>query len=164
MKERKVPHISYEMIQEMTNSIYFNRGESYQKSGMVKKGWIIEDGIKAKVRGSYKPYYLVEMNVSDTMELTGRCTCPIGFGCKHCVAACLQYISEPNSFIRLDSQNFLRPEVLKEEYKKKVKIQKEYELNSISVEDWVSSLPLEILRTKFIELWNYFAPNIFKDF
>ena len=163
MKGKKIPQISYEMIQEMTNPTYFYRGESYQRSGMVKKGWIIEDGIKAKVRGNYKPFYLVEIIVSETMELTGRCTCPVDFGCKHSVAACLQYISEPEFFIRLNPQNFSSPVVLKEENKKKLKVQKEYELNSMSVQDWVSSLPLEVLKSKFIEFWNYFAPNIFKD-
>ena len=72
MNEKDIPQILYEMIQEITNPTYFNRGESYYKSRMVKKGWIIEDGIKAKVRGNYKPYYLVEIIVSDTMRLKGR--------------------------------------------------------------------------------------------
>jgi len=40
------------MIQEITNLIYFNRGESYYKSKMIKKVWIIENNVKAKVRGN----------------------------------------------------------------------------------------------------------------
>ena len=163
MKENEFPPISYEMIQEITNPTYFNRGQSYQRSGMVKKGWIIENGIKAKVRGNYNPYYLVEINVSDTMELTGRCTCPVGFGCKHSVAACLQYLYEPDFFIKLKSYKSSHPEVSEEKYLDKIEIQEELGLNTVSVQDWVSSLPPEVLKTKFIELWNHFAPTIFKD-
>jgi len=38
MKENDGPNISYEMISEMTNSIYFQRGEEYQSWGMVTQG------------------------------------------------------------------------------------------------------------------------------
>ena len=163
MNEKELPRLSYEMIQNITNPTYFQRGEEYQKSGMVNKGWIIEDGIKAKVRGNYKPYYLVEIIITDTMELTGRCTCPVGFGCKHSVAGCLQFLYEPEFFIRLDSQKSSSTDLSEQQTKKKLKVPKEYELKSISVQDWVSTLPPEVLKSKFIELWENFAPNTFKN-
>ncbi len=163
MREKDIPQISYEMIQEITNPTYFNRGESYYKSSMVKKGWITEDGIKAKVIGNYKPYYLVEITVSDTMELTGRCTCQVGFGCKHSIAACLQYLYEPEFFIKIDSYKSSDLEADSSRKRKRINVRKEYELNSFSIQNWVSSLPLEILKKKFIELWNHFAPKLFKD-
>jgi len=164
MKEKDIPQISYEMIQEITNPMYFNRGESYYKSRMVKKGWIIEDGIKAKVRGNYKPYYLVEITVSDTMKLRGKCTCPIGFGCKHSVAACLQYLYEPEFFInKIGDQELSHLKGFKEKEKENIIVPKNYELNPISVQEWVSTLPIEVLKTRFIDLWNRFAPTIFKN-
>lgn len=105
MKETDGPMITYEMILEMTNSIYFQRGEEYQSWGMVRQGWIIDNGIKAKVAGNYKPYYLVQITLSDTMKLRGSCTCPVGFGCKHSVAACLQYLYKPKIFLRISILN-----------------------------------------------------------
>lgn len=164
MDETELPRLSYEMIKGITNPTYLYRGENYQRSGMVKKGWIIEDGIKAKVRGNYKPYYLVEINVSDTMKLRGKCTCPIGFGCKHSVAACLQFLYEPEFFInKIDTQKSSNLKVSKDNKKGKIKVPKDYELDPISVQEWVSTLPIEVLKTRFIKLWNRFAPTIFKN-
>ena len=112
MNEKKFGELSYEMIQDITNSTYFKRGEEYQKMGMVKKGWIFDDGIKAKVEGNYKPYYLIEVNISDKMKLNGSCTCPIGFGCKHIIATCLQFLYKPNFFLPIDSKKHFNQKTL----------------------------------------------------
>ncbi len=163
MKENDGPMISYEMILEMTNSIYFQRGEEYQSWGMVRQGWIIDNGIKAKVAGNYKPYYLVQITLSDTMKLEGSCTCPVGFGCKHSVAACLQYLYKPNTFKSIQTPEFSILERKQEEIENQIEIPEEYTLKPNSLNNWISSLSLESLKQKFIELWNHFSPNIFKD-
>ena len=163
MKEIDGPMISYEMILEMTNSIYFQRGEEYQSWGMVRQGWIIDNGIKAKVAGNYKPYYLVQISLSDTMKLRGSCTCPVGFGCKHSVAACLQYLYKPKTFKLIKASELSILEKRQEEIGNQIEIPEEYTLKPSSLNDWISSLPIESLKQKFIELWNHFSPNIFKD-
>ncbi len=129
MKKVEGPMITYEMIKGMTNSTYFQRGEEYQNCGMVKKGWIIVNGIKAKVKGSYKPYYLVSIFLSDNMRLRGSCTCPVGFRCKHCVAACLESLYKPRTFEivqSLETQSKKR----QEEFGEEIKIPEEYALNA----------------------------------
>ncbi|HEC39498.1 hypothetical protein LCGC14_0802250 [marine sediment metagenome] len=163
MKENDSPMISYEMILEMTNSIYFQRGEEYQSWGMVEKGWIIDNGIKAKVAGNYKPYYLVQITLSDTMKLRGSCTCPVGFSCKHSVAACLQYLYKPKTFKLIQSSEDSIIETRQKENGTQIEIPEEYALKPTSLNDWISSLLLESLKQKFIELWNHFSPNVFKD-
>jgi hypothetical protein len=163
MKETDCPMITYEMILEMTNSIYFQRGEEYQSWGMVRQGWIIDNRIKAKVAGNYKPYYLVQITLSDTMKLRGSCTCPVGFGCKHSVAACLQYLYKPKTFKLIQSSESSIPETRQEEIRNQIEIPEQYILKPTSLNDWISSLSLESLKQKFIELWNHFSPNIFRD-
>ncbi|HEA71072.1 MAG TPA: hypothetical protein ENH98_03995 [archaeon] len=163
MKENDGPIISYEMILEMTNSTYFQRGEEYQSWGMVEKGWIIDKGIKAKVAGNYKPYYLVHITLSDTMKLRGSCSCPVGFGCKHSVAACLQYLYKPKTFKLIQSSKDSIIEMRQKENGTQIEIPEAYALKPTSLNDWISSLSLESLKQKFIELWNQFSPNIFRD-
>lgn len=163
MIENDGPIISYEMILEMTNSVYFQRGEEYQSWGMVRQGWIIDNGIKAKVAGNYKPYYLVQITLSNTMKLEGYCTCPVGFGCKHSVAACLEYLYKPKTFKLIKASESSILERKQEEIGNQIEIPKEYALKPSSFNDWISSLSLESLKQKFIELWNHFSPKIFKD-
>ena len=113
--------------------------------------------------GDYKPYYLVQITLSDTMKLRGSCKCPVGFGCKHSVAACLQYLYKPKTFKLIQSSESSIPETRQEEIRNQIEIPEQYILKPTSLNDWISSLSLESLKQKFIELWNHFSPNIFRD-
>ncbi len=160
MSEKVYPVITHQMIINMTNSIYLERGKDYQKKGMVKQGWIIDNYIKAKVRGNCKSYYLVQIAMHNNNTITGNCTCPIGFSCKHCVAVCLQYLNYPEAFKNLSPSEF---PTLKEGFKQKedhIIISKEFKHKSMSVQTWISTLSVEELKRKFLELWNRFSPNL----
>ncbi len=156
-------HLTDKIIREMTNSASYERGRAYQKMGMVLKGWITDIGIRGKVSGSYKPYYLVDITVKNSSEITGNCTCPVGSDCKHCVAVCLQYLYHPNSFLELKSTRIdgFGKEFINDMEKL---IPKEMlKLDPISMNTFLDSLPLKNLKEKFLELWNYFAPETSKD-
>lgn len=146
------------MIHAITNATYFRRGENYQSSGSVISGWISENTIKAKVSGNCAPYYLVKISLTRNMRLTGSCTCPIGFGCKHTVATCLQYLYKPKFFKQKNVKKRSHETFLKGREFPLEEINGEGAGLNISIKEWIESLTLEQLRQKFIILWNEMIP------
>ncbi len=162
MIKSKLKQLTEEIIRKMTNPIYFERGENYQKQGMVIKGWITDTGIKAKVNGNYKTYYIVEIELDEQLKLRGNCTCPVSYGCKHCVAACLHYLAHPNYFLDLSSSNSNISIQKSLKIKKKLNIESKYKLETISIEKFIEFLTIEDLKSKFECLWKRFAPEKFE--
>jgi uncharacterized Zn finger protein len=69
------------------------RGLDYYESGMISSMTVSEDGIKAKVRGTYGEY---DVNIRvENGEIVSDCDCPYsGYGCKHKVAVLFKFIKE----------------------------------------------------------------------
>ncbi len=69
------------------------RGLDYYESRMISSMTVSEDGIKAKVRGTYGEYD-VSIRVENG-EIVSDCDCPYsGYGCKHKVAVLFRFIRE----------------------------------------------------------------------
>jgi superfamily II DNA or RNA helicase len=78
----------------------FRRGLGYFRKGMVLKAQIPADGrvVTGKVRGSYVSSYEQHIDISPTgrfVDISGSCSCPVGYNCKHVVAVLLQGLQEP---------------------------------------------------------------------
>ncbi len=79
----------------------YERGNDYFRRGMVSS---IEDRVRDKqvhlsstTLGSSAQQYSQQIIISDTalgLDIDGECSCPVGFNCKHVVAACLSYASQ----------------------------------------------------------------------
>ncbi len=80
----------------------FSRGESYFRRGMVSLVEIVSsEQITSEVRGSGRKSYtqtigMVFSKGRDLTALNGICSCPVGFNCKHVVAAMLTARDELN--------------------------------------------------------------------
>jgi uncharacterized Zn finger protein len=75
----------------------FARGENYFRRGYVHDLAAGDDGLTAQVSGTVE--YYVELWV-DEGDLLSACTCPLGVDdifCKHCVAAGLTWLADPNA-------------------------------------------------------------------
>src|ERR1700722_10901266 len=83
----------------------FERGRAYWRKGAVRDIEIKEDGylITARVRGTEPRPYKVTVSIAPGRPLKpggftrpyigSECSCPVGVGCKHAVAVCLQALA-----------------------------------------------------------------------
>lgn len=80
----------------MAGASAFNRGQTYQRQQRVSALDVLNHAIYAEVRGSSWRYYesCVELQHG---KLSGYCSCPVGYRCKHVVAVALQWLSEVNA-------------------------------------------------------------------
>ncbi len=81
-------------------SAYFMRGQAYFRKGMVLDVEISSEtslriSFRSEVEGSFNPYtqdIIISKKTSlSQLDIIGSCSCPVGYNCKHVVAACLQY-------------------------------------------------------------------------
>jgi SNF2 family DNA or RNA helicase len=89
-----------DIIKECGASFY-ERGKHYFDTGMVKLCKVTSEGalftqLNAAVDGSDKSPYKLNIRITWRSDFTsagieGSCSCPIGYNCKHVVAACLTY-------------------------------------------------------------------------
>ena len=89
-----------DIIKECGASFY-ERGKAYYESGLVDQCKVTSEGalftqLNATVEGSANSPYKQNIRIvwrSDyrSAEIEGSCSCPIGYNCKHIVAACLAY-------------------------------------------------------------------------
>jgi SNF2 family DNA or RNA helicase len=88
------------LIEEFKNNFpksYYQRGLDYYKRGKVKSFSSTETGvqrqvIKAVVTGSHEKDYSLEVVITrnlGVLRIAGHCSCPVGFNCKHVIAAVL---------------------------------------------------------------------------
>ncbi len=82
-------------------STYFSRGEAYFRDGRVLHVDIERSGqlktiFTSTVKGRGTPYtqeiVIKKHSVNSPLDVDGDCSCPVGYNCKHVVAACLEYM------------------------------------------------------------------------
>ncbi|MDQ6969112.1 MAG: SNF2-related protein [Mariprofundus sp.] len=85
-------------LKQAFSSTYFARGQAYFRQGMVLDVDVYEQArsivsFTAEVEGSFEPYtqdITIEQKSSmSPLGVKGYCSCPVGYNCKHVVAACL---------------------------------------------------------------------------
>ncbi len=88
----------YELKNYMSSND-FSRGNSYFKNSKVRMCLVKEDSdeklvLTGNVKGSYSSNYSQSIIISriGKLSITGNCSCPVGYNCKHVVAVCLEYI------------------------------------------------------------------------
>jgi len=100
-------------LKQAFTSTYFTRGHAYFRKGMVLG---VDDYAKSRlevsftseVEGRFEPYTqditIAQTDSIGALEVTGYCSCPVGYNCKHVVAACLQYQYECNQALHFSDQ------------------------------------------------------------
>ena len=85
-------------IKNYMSSSDFSRGQTYFTQGKVTQCFIKSDTynhlvLNGIVKGSYGSRYLqsIIINRVNNFTISGNCTCPVGYNCKHVVAVCLEY-------------------------------------------------------------------------
>ena len=77
----------------------FDKGRSYHREGAVRDLRADKGGQRliASVKGTRpRPYHVfVEIGNSDPVVLSGRCSCPVGWNCKHAAAVLLEALRNP---------------------------------------------------------------------
>jgi SWIM zinc finger len=84
----------------------FDKGLSYQQEGAVRDLRADKGGQRliASVRGTRsRPYHVfVEIEDSQPVSMTARCTCPVGWNCKHAAAALIEALRKPPPVQRVE--------------------------------------------------------------
>ncbi len=80
---------------------FYQRGKRYYAAGMVLQCRVGSEGalftqLNATVRGSDATPYKQNIRITwrsdySSADIEGTCSCPVGYNCKHVVAACLMY-------------------------------------------------------------------------
>jgi superfamily II DNA or RNA helicase len=89
-------HFHEAELQTALNPIYLDRGRQYQAQGRVLSTDLQKGGtlLAAMVRGSsqkvYKQIIRIERNRRGALEITGQCSCPVHYNCKHVAAALVE--------------------------------------------------------------------------
>ena len=96
--------ITQDMIKDNFSERTFNRGLDYYKKGYVIGPVILDNTLYARVIGSMETPYEVKAFIGNH-EIDTRCTCPVGYKCKHAVALLLNWVHEPSLFT--DSNKFI---------------------------------------------------------
>ena len=88
-------------LRYLCDDLYFERGRDYYKQGRVVGLEVEREAddlivFRAQVRGSggrvYGQFVRLQERRGD-LVLKGECSCPVGFNCKHVVAACFRYLN-----------------------------------------------------------------------
>ena len=93
MTEAGMLHITREMIQRAVSRNAFQAGAAYCDEGAVTALFLSRDGraLHATVQGSARRPYQQTIRLHETRggsaSISGTCTCPVGFNCKHVAAA-----------------------------------------------------------------------------
>ncbi len=103
-------------IREECGNRHYQRGLDYFNVGLVSSleyeeianGFIVHSVVKSSTRNSYKQR--IEVTLSDLFDtnIDGDCSCPVGFNCKHVVAACLQLQKTLESGVKTERKPDLR--------------------------------------------------------
>ena len=110
-------NIDHELIRQSFNTVTISRGLAYYNEGRVQSAvFNTQEGqYNARVSGSAKHIYFLSLFVQNN-KLTSVCSCPVGFQCKHGVAAALTIIASEkntgtpaNDSLKLSSVSLLDP-------------------------------------------------------
>lgn len=102
METRDIPWLTRESLRRAAGEQAFARGEEYLALGQVLSLAAWRDAVAAVVEGA-RPYRVLLRGGGDT-GLAARCDCPAADRagcCKHCVAAGLAYLREPERLDRV---------------------------------------------------------------
>jgi superfamily II DNA or RNA helicase len=86
---------------------FFARGKDYFERGLVKSVEILEEApdrvrLRSRVQGgkgrTYEQAIEIE-RLNDLIEISGTCSCPMDFDCKHVAAACLGYMAKASASV-----------------------------------------------------------------
>ncbi len=91
-------------IKQQFNHSYYQRGldyfyDEYVLDAEYKKtsnGWMIYSLVEGSIGNDYQQVIEVVQRRASGFKIIGHCSCPIGFNCKHVVAACLTLQDELN--------------------------------------------------------------------
>ncbi|WP_132309617.1 DEAD/DEAH box helicase [Martelella mediterranea] len=90
--------IDHEQIRRLFDAATFERGVAYARQGRVLSAESDEDGalISASVRGSGQKVYVQEIALARNYNgairtVSGDCSCPVGYNCKHVVAVIIDH-------------------------------------------------------------------------
>ncbi|MHC5349984.1 DEAD/DEAH box helicase [Metapseudomonas furukawaii] len=73
-----------------------SRGERYSREDRVRLLSLSDKGIETRCEGSGDHVYTQLIRLAPKgLGVVGRCSCPVGFNCKHCVAAILHLLDLP---------------------------------------------------------------------
>jgi hypothetical protein len=93
------PRLTKNAIRAWADERSFERGEEYHHSGDIFDPRREGDTLRARCHGSSGGPYRVEATLDGKGGiLTGRCSCPVGVGCKHLVALLLGWCERPETF------------------------------------------------------------------
>ncbi len=95
--------LTFNLLVEQMETSDFSRGLDYHRQGMVE--WvdlredtpqfcILESSTAGSYRKAYKQSIALESEGRGRVIIDGDCNCPVGFNCKHVVAACLTFIAQ----------------------------------------------------------------------
>ena len=96
--------ITRDMIKDSFSERTFYRGLEYYENGYVLGPVTLDNTLYAHVMGSMETPYEVKAFI-DNHDIDTRCTCPVGYKCKHAVALLLNCVHEPSLFT--DSNKFI---------------------------------------------------------
>jgi superfamily II DNA or RNA helicase len=82
---------------------FFAHGRDYVERGLVLSVQVLEETpewirLRSEVRGSSGQTYEQAIEIErqdDQVEISGTCSCPMDFDCKHVAAVCLSYMMQP---------------------------------------------------------------------
>ncbi|MBC2746075.1 MAG: hypothetical protein HF975_03550 [ANME-2 cluster archaeon] len=97
-------NITQDMIKDSFSERTFYRGLDYYENGYVIGPVILDNTLYARVIGTMETPYEVKAFINNH-KIDTKCTCPVGYKCKHAVALLLNWVHEPSSFI--DSNKFI---------------------------------------------------------
>ncbi|BCX81288.1 hypothetical protein MIT9_P0866 [Methylomarinovum caldicuralii] len=94
-------NLTYTKIRRLCDDLYFERGRDYYQQGRVISLEVEREAdnlivFRAQVRGSGGRVYGQFVRIQErygSLALKGECSCPVGYNCKHVVAACFRYLN-----------------------------------------------------------------------
>ncbi len=99
MSSNLLSKLSLERIRPWFDEGSFQRGSDYWKSGHVRRVKATEEGaelaVQSSVSGSRSLVYHQEIEVYEydgLVEVSGECSCPVSFNCKHVVSVLIELI------------------------------------------------------------------------
>ncbi len=103
---RRVVHITSNDILRNVSKVFYSRGRAYFQQGRVVSLEIVFEGedeveMLSSVTGSGGRIYNQEIAISTILRginIDAYCSCPVGYNCKHTIAACLKYQQQALDF------------------------------------------------------------------
>lgn len=132
-------HFTLDDLQQLTNLAAFKRGQAYFRQHKVLSAYLDQahEQIVAEVQGNESYPYEVFLFWEDE-ELTSDCSCPVGYNCKHGVAAGLHWLqAQPQQAVFSPKKS--QPAALSRQ--KPAAAKPATNTPDTSLSQWLSSLP-----------------------